>query len=458
MSSSPDQNQPTDEAQKVYQLSGSDSVSEGGNGSGYGSGHNMDRVIEKPTLFGIKRSLVIMGVALLVVLVPAFIWFSDVVSTRTFTVANDRITVSTVTEGTFEDYIPVRGRVAPLKTLFLDAVQGGRVEEMFVEDGASVIAGQQILRLSNSDLQLSVMSTESRVMEQLNAIRDQELRLEQNRLGHKHTLVELDYNIRRLSRDVERNKNLIEKGHVSSHEYDNMVDQLDYYRERRVVTKESQESDERMMVAQLAFFNEKTKVMEDNLAFARKSLEALQVKAPVAGRLSGFDLEVGQNVPRGARIGQIDNPKEFKLTANIDEYYLGRVDLEQMANFTRGGKDYQLRITKIYPNVVNGQFQVDMQFLEDKPADLRRGQTIQSKLTLGDANPALLIPNGPFMQDTGGQWIFVLSSDNSIATRRQIKLGQKNNRYVEVLEGLQSGEKVVTSSYSSFMEVDQLNL
>ncbi len=348
--------------------------------------------------------------------------------------------------------------MAPLKTVFLDAVQGGRAEKILVEDGASVEAGQALLTLSNSDLQLSVMSTESRVMEQLNAMRDLELRLAQNRLNHKTTLVELNYNIRRLTRAAAHKKKLLDKASMSQSEYDDLQDELSYNREKHAVTLDSQASDEKLMVAQLEFFKEKTISMEANLSFARNSLEDLTVRAPVAGRLSGFDMEIGQNVARGVRIGQVSNPDTFKLVADIDEYYLGRVDLQQQANFERSRRTYQLRVAKIYPNVSNGLFQVDLKIAGDGPADLRRGQSIQTKLILGDANKALLIPNGQFFQDTGGKWIFVVNSEGSEAHKRSIRLGRRNNRFIEVLEGLQAGEKVVTSSYSSFKDMDKLKL
>ena len=303
------------------------------------------------------------------------------------------------------------------------------------------------------------MSTESRVMEQLNAMRDQELRLEQNRLNHKRTLVEINYNIRRLKREMSSAKEkLIAKNYISQSDFDNLLDELKYNQDIQQATLESQASDEKLMVSQLSFFKEKTISMEKNLAFARKSLQDLIVRAPVAGRLSGFDMEIGQNVPRGMRLGQVSEPETYKMVINIDEYYLGRVNLDQQAHFERNNQQYQLRISKIYPNVQNGQFQADLKIIGDSPPDLRRGQTIQTKLTLGDSNKALLIANGQFFQDTGGKWIFVISPSGTEAHKRQIRLGRRNNRFIEVLSGLRPGEKVITSSYSNFKEMDRLKL
>jgi HlyD family secretion protein len=416
--------------------------------------NGMDRRIE-------KKRFPLKPLALLALLAAVLIagWFAfSSPGGRSLTVADSRLMLSPVRAGIFEDTIPVRARVAPLKTVFLDAIQGGRVEEVLVEDGAAVEPGQAIVRLSNSDLQLSVMSTESRIMEQLNSMRDQELRLEQNRLSHKRTLVEVDYQIRRLEREIKRQQELLVKGLAAQSNYDDLVDELEYNRARRTVTLESQASDEKLMANQLAFFKDNTTVMEQNLTYARQSLQELNVRAPVAGKLSGFNLEIGQNVARGVRIGQIDNANQFKLVANIDEFYLARVDIDQGVKFERNGRKFELRIAKIYPNVENGQFEIDMQFINETPNDLRRGETIQSKLTLGDANEALLIPNGSFFQDTGGQWIFVVSPDGSTAVKRTVKLGRRNTRYIEVLDGLEAGENVITSPYSGFRDMDQLVL
>jgi len=417
-------------------------------------GAGMDRVIERKRF---PNHWVLAGAGGLVLL-ALVVYLVSASGGRSLTVSDNRILLSPVVSGIFEDTIPVRARVAPLKTVFLDAVQGGRVEEVLAEDGATVEAGQVIVRLSNSDLQLSVMSTESRVMEQLNSMRDQELRLEQNRLGHKRTLVDVDYEIRRLSREIARQDQLLAKGLAAKGNYDDLVDELEYNKSLRQVTLESQASDERLMVAQLDFFKEKTGVMEENLRFARESLQELQVRAPVSGKLSGFDMEIGQNVSRGDRIGQVDNADEFKLVADIDEFYLSRTDIGQTVSFDHNGEEYFLRLSKIYPNVENGQFEIDMQFTGDAPRDLRRGQTIQAKLTLGDASEALLIPNGSFFQHTGGKWIFVASPDGNSAVKREVRLGRRNTDYIEVLDGLQAGEQVITSPYSGFRDMDLLVL
>lgn len=414
----------------------------------------MDRPVARSAA---SRWLKLAAAVLLAIIVAVLLWTSFQQG-RSLTVQGERLSIASVAAGSFEDFIPLRARVVPLSTVYLDAVQGGRVEQVLVEDGVMTAAGDLIIRMSNSDLQLSVMSTESRVIEQLNTMRDQELRLEQNRLGHKRSLVDINYNIQRLRRDLGRQQELLAKDHISQAEYDAFVDELSYYEQRHAVTLESQASDAKLMQSQLTFFQEKSAVMEDNLAFARKSLEELNVRAPVAGRLSGFDMEVGQQISRGDRIGQIDNPAQFKLSANIDEYYLNRVDIDQPVHFKRGRDEYRLRVAKIYPDVSNGQFEVDLQFVDAQPKDIRRGQSVQARLRLGDTSQAKLIPNGTFYQDTGGQWIYVISADGKQAVKRSVQLGRRNKQFIEVISGLDEGEQVIVSSYNAFKDVDRLKL
>lgn len=377
---------------------------------------------------------------------------------RSMTLDGQRLSIGQVQQGLFDDFIPVRARVAPLKTVYLDAVQGGRVERLLLDDGAMVKPEQGLVQLSNSELQLSVMSTESRVMEQLNAMRDQELRLEQNRLQHKRALVDVNYQLRRLQRDHARQRELHQQGHISAANFEAYEDELHYYAEKRDVLLESQKSDTALMQKQLQFFKDKTEVMEENLRFARKSLNDLNVRAPIGGRLSGFDLEIGQSISKGQRIGQIDLPNQFKLTADIDEYYLGRVDLDQALNVRYLNRDFALQVSKVYPDVRNGRFQVDFRFTENAPEKLRRGQNLQGKLTLGSTSEALLIPMGSFYADSGGQWIFVLDADGQAAKKRTVRLGRRNEDFIEVLEGLNAGDRVILSSYSNFSDMDSLQL
>jgi len=418
------------------------------------SGQSMDRVVAKKT--PVVRNVAYGAGAILAAL---FIYWliGMLIGGRSLSVNSQRIFVSDVTVGTFEDFIPLRGRLVPRSTVYLDAIEGGRVEAVLIEDGVLVEAGDPIARLSNTTLQLEVLGREAAVTEQLNNMRTIELQLEQNRLSHKRNLVEIDYQIIRLNRSIERQRDLAAKELVSQSTVDELQDELDYYVNRREITLESQATDARLQEQQLSQLRDAGDQLQTGLTFARKNLDDLNVRAPVSGKLSGFNIEVGESIVRGGRLGQIDDPDGFKLNVQIDEFYLGRVDLGQVAIAESGRDSYDLRVSKIYPQVNNGQFEVDMLF-EDDPAGMRRGQTMQVKLTLGDNSDAILIPNGSFYQETGGNWIFVVSPDGAEAVKRNVQLGRRNTDFIEVLDGLEPGEKVITSPYTSYVDMDRLTL
>jgi HlyD family secretion protein len=420
-----------------------------------GSGASMDEKIENP---GKKWKYISLGIAALIVL-AAVIWsVMSLSGDRSFRAPADTLTISKVTTGTFEDYIPIRGRIVPRTTYFLDATEGGKVDSVYAEDGDILKKGDLIISLSNSSLQLSVTNAEAMVAEQLNNMRTIELSLEQNRLNNKRTILDIKYQIENLKRDLEGDRQLGKEGFISKRDLLDKEKDLIYQQERLKLALESQESDERLQKQQLAAQRDASERLEKNLATARKNLDDLNIPAPIAGKLSGFDAEVGQNIMRGGRLGQIDVPDQFKLQADIDEFYINRVDIGQSVSYQHNGKTYPAEVKKIYPQVTDGQFQVDIQFTENQPPELKRGQTLQAKLTLGDESEAVLIPNGSFYQDTGGHWIFVLTPDGSEAVKRDVELGRSNSSYIEVLEGLQPGERVVTSSYSGFDEIDRLKI
>jgi len=421
------------------------------------SGSGMDRKVDTSTN-PVKKWLITISFILLSAF-TVYIIFGKSVG-KVLSVDNTRIAISTVTSGVFEDFIPIRGRVTPAKTVFLDAIEGGRVERILVEDGTSLIAGDLIVELSNASLQLSVLGNETRVAEQLNNMRSIELNLEQNRLQHKRNIVDINYQIKMLTRQVDREKSLIKTGAIMQSKYDDTFDTLQWYKSRLALTKESQQSDARMQGEQLAFLKDTSTRLETNLGISRQNLENMNVRAPVAGKLSGFNVEVGQSIARGERLGQIDTPNDFKLSAFIDEFYLGRVDIGQQASYQNlshnKNQNFTLVISKVYPQVQNGQFEVDFKFLDKQPKGIRRGQTIQVKLTLGDASNAVLIPNGAFFQETGGKWIFVVSPNGDQAIKRNVRLGRRNNQFIEVIEGLELGEQVITSPYSSYKDMQTL--
>ena len=385
-------------------------------------------------------------------------WISTTLSAgRSLNVNQQRIVVSEVTTGTFEDFIPLRGRLVPKSTVYLDAIEGGRVEAVHIEDGAIVAAGDRIATLSNTNLQLEVLGRDAAVTEQLNNMRTIELQLEQNRLSHRRNLAEIDYQIKRLTRSMGRQMDLASKNLVSQSTIDEMQDEIDYYVTRRDITLVSQDTDARMQEEQLRQLRTAGGQLETSLDFARDNLDDLNVRAPVAGKLSGFNIDIGQSIERGGRLGQIDDTSAYKLNVRIDEFYLGRVDLQQRATANHQGRDLSMTVAKIYPQVNDGQFEVDM-ILAEEPDDLRRGQTLQLQLTLGDNTDAILIPNGSYYQETGGNWLFVVSPDGQDAIKRTVRLGRRNTEFIEVLDGLESGEKVITSPYTSFAAMDRLTM
>jgi len=412
----------------------------------------MDRRIEQKS----RRPLIIGGGAGAAVLL-LIIFFATFDASTSFTLDGQRIRTSQVATGVYEDFIPLRAAVEPERTVYLDAVDGGRVEDILVEEGAFVEEGQPLIDLSNTSLQLDVIAREADVSEQLNNLRNTQLAIEQNRLKLKSDLIEIDYEIRRLSRLVARYEELQGKQFISKNEYEDRRDELQYYRSRREVTRESQVQDEKIRLTQIAQLNNSVEHLERNLKLARANLDNLLIRAPRSGRLTSLNAEIGEAKSRGERLGQIDDVDRFKATALVNEFYLNRVRNGQQAQLEIDGRDYLLEVSKIYPEVRASQFEVDFRFIGDAPPNIRRGQTLQLRLVLGDTTErATLLANGPFFNDTGGAWVFVLGPDGKVATRRMVKLGRRNPAMIEVESGLLPGDEVIISSYANFIEVDRL--
>ena len=424
------------------------------NGTKAESGGGMDRVVERRGLSNqVKIGLAAAGILLVVLL---FYFMAPGANSQT--VEASRITVSTVERGRFDDFLPLRARVEPLVTVYLDAVEGGRVEQVMVEDGASVQQGQLLAVLSNSDLQLNVLARRTEVTQQINSMRSQELALSQTRLANERAIIEAELAAQTARRQFETQRPLAERGFVSARQFADSRDAYDAARSRLAVIRRTQATDERLQSTQLAQLRASTASLNQSLELANASLDALNLRAPVTGQLTAFSIQVGQSFPRGERLGQIDSAGRNKLRAQVDEFYLGRVTEGQIANAEVGGRAYRMRVSKIYPQVRNGAFEVDLQFVGQEPADLQRGQTVQTRLTLGDPAPALLIPNGAFYNETGGNWVFVVSPDGDSAVKRQVRLGRRNADFIEVLDGLDPGERVITSPYTGFAERDRLDL
>ncbi|TMN87870.1 efflux RND transporter periplasmic adaptor subunit [Pseudoalteromonas phenolica] len=413
----------------------------------------MDKVISK------KRTFKAWWLAVPAIAITYFLISNTANSSGSrYNLEMDKIKVSTVTGGEFTDMIPLRGNVTPSKSVYLDAIEGGRVEQRFVEEGAMVKKGDKILALSNTGLQLDVISREAQISEQLNNLHNTRLAIDQNRLNLKRNLLELDFEIKQSERKLAQHKKLVANSLVSQNELKAVNDRTQYLKDRRTLVIEQQEQDELIRTAQIAQLEDSVAQLNKNLNFARKNLENLVIKAPIDGQLTAFNAELGESKSRGSRLGQVDIVDEYKVSALIDEFYLGRVFAGQTAKIIHQGQDYTLTLAKVYAEVSNGRFEVDLTFNDALPERIRRGQTLQMELLLADAKPAKLIPNGGFFQDTGGKWVFVIEPGSEVAIRKQVRLGQRNNKFIEVLEGLNEGDRVITSSYSTFIDMQTLKL
>ena len=413
----------------------------------------MDKVISK------KRTFKAWWLAVPAIAITYFLISNTANSSGSrYNLEMDKIKVSTVTGGEFTDMIPLRGNVTPSKSVYLDAIEGGRVEQRFVEEGAMVKKGDKILALSNTGLQLDVISREAQISEQLNNLHNTRLAIDQNRLNLKRNLLELDFEIKQSERKLAQHKKLVANSLVSQNELKAVIDRTQYLKDRRTLVIEQQEQDELIRTAQIAQLEDSVAQLNKNLSFARKNLENLIIKAPIDGQLTAFNAELGESKSRGSRLGQVDIVGEYKVSALIDEFYLGRVFAGQTAKITHQGQNYTLTLAKVYAEVSNGRFEVDLTFNDALPERIRRGQTLQMELLLADAKPAKMIPNGGFFQDTAGKWVFVIEQGSDVAARKQVRLGQRNNKFIEVLEGLNEGDRVITSSYSTFIDMQTLKL
>jgi HlyD family secretion protein len=416
------------------------------------SGGAMDKVVVRKR---IDPRILIAGAVAAVLLVVVIFWMFAP-RADSMSVAQDRLSISAAQSGTFEDFLPVRARVTPLVTVYLDAVEGGQVQKKLVEDGAQVSQGQMLAVLSNAELQLSTLEKQAEVEQQLNNMRSQELALANTRSANLRDLNQAQTDLAKARRQYELYKPLAEKGFVSMKLYNDTKDDLAYQTSRLEILKRTIAQTESMQESQLAQLRVAASSLNSSMGVAQSSLGQLNIRAPVAGQLSGFDIQLGQSLQQGERIGQIDSAGGDKLQADVDEFYLGRVSVGQTATADIDGKTYRLKVAKVYPQVRNGQFQIDLLFMGPEPQSMQRGQTIQAKLTLGDSSKALLIPNGAFFNDTGGAWVFVVDSGGKSATKRQVQLGRKNSAFIEVVSGLSPGEQVITSSYSGLVDKDRL--
>ncbi len=415
----------------------------------------MDRKIEKKK-WPPKKIALLAGIAVFVLFTLYSFMFGD--NSSKLNVEAEKITISAVNQGPFQEFIPVTGTVIPIKTIYLDAIEGGRVEKKFIEAGAMVNEGDPILQMANTNLLLDIMFREAQFFEQSNNLRNTRLLMEQNRLTLRQQLVEQDYQMQRLKRLYDRNQELVRRSLISQQESEQVRDEYEYYRKRKDLAEESFKQDSLFRQLQIEQLESSLKRMQNNLEVVKQKQESLVLKAPTTGQLTSLNAEIGESKSQGERLGQVDVLDGFKVRAGIDEHYLARINVGQAGAFDFAGKTYKLITRKVYPEIRDGRFDVDLEFEGEAPQGIRRGQTLHIRLELGDLSEALLLSRGGFYQKTGGQWVYVLDASEKTAAKRTIRLGRQNPQVFEVLEGLQPGEKVITSTYDSFGENDKLVL
>jgi len=415
----------------------------------------MDRKIERQW-YQKKQVWWSAGGTLVIFLIVYLILTSDTQSR--LNVDTERITISTVERGPFQVYIPLTGTVMPIRTVYLDAMEGGRVEAVIREAGSFVNQGDTILHLSNTSLLLDIMNREAQLFEQSNNLRNTRLAMQQNSLRLEGELLDLDRQIQTAKRTYEVSQQLYERNLASHDEFADARDQFDYLQRRRELTIETQHQDSLFRSLQIEMLEASVDRIQANLDVVRQNLENLYLRAPVTGQLTSLNAEVGESKVRGERLGQIDILDGFKVRAGVDEYYIVRVERGLSGEFDLAGQTYELVVSKVYPEVRDGRFEVDLEFVGAAPVDIRRGQTVHIRLELSDLTECVLLARGGFYQSTGGRWAYVLDEAEEFAVKREIRLGQQNPRMFEVLEGLEPGDRVVTSSYDNFGDVDKLVL
>ncbi len=379
-------------------------------------------------------------------------------STSTFRTEKEKLSIGEVSFGKFDDYITINGVVAPISTIYMDAYEGGRVTEKLIEEGTMVKKGDIILKLENRALYEQILASENNLALKQNDLRSTKLTFDSRQVAGKKDLVNSKYELQKLKRNYEQNKTLFEDELISKEEYLIAKENYELSKQQFDIIKVQTDQDNVLRKTSLSELDADLARMKKTLSMVYERIDHLNVRAPADGQLGFLDAEIGQNIQQGQRIGQINVLTDYKIEATIDEHYIDRVKRDLTAILDRNGKEYQLRLRKVYPEVRNGKFKVDLVFVDKKPETIRSGQTYNLKLQLGASNEGLLLPKGGFFQSTGGQWIFVVDATGGVARKRSIRVGKQNSRYYELLEGLESGEQVITSNYDSFGDAEKIIL
>ena len=416
----------------------------------------MDRVLEKKK-WTTKKIATIAGVVAIVALIGSSYYFTS--GKSRLNVETDRITIAEIKKGAFQEFIAVNGVVLPKNTIYLDATEGGRVEEKYVEDGAFMKEGEPIMRLSNTDLELTLVNQETSVFNLLTQMQISRNNSQQNTINKRNQMADAENAYKESERLYNLNKKLYDQKAIGLQEFTQSRLAFEYQVKRKKLTEEILKQDSISTKQEQDQTKQSYQRTQNALALMRKKVGDLIVRAPADGQLTSMDSEVGQSKNKGERLGQIDVISGFKVRVDIDQHYISRIFTGLEGEFTFADKTYKMKIKKVYTQVnANGSFQVDMEFIGALPKDIRRGQTLQIRLTLSAEKQALLLPRGGFYQQTGGNWIFKLNSDGTMAYKTDIQLGGQNPDYYEIFSGLQAGDKVVTSSYENYENMQELVL
>ncbi len=415
----------------------------------------MDRVIAKKK-WTTKRILTIAGITALVLLIGSSYYFTS--GKSKLNVDTERITISEVKNGPFQEFIPVNGVVMPITTIYLDANEGGRVDQKYVEDGTIMKKGDPIMKLANTDLELSLVNQETSVFNLLTQMQISRNAAQQNTISKLNQMADVDNAFKESERLYLLNKHLYEQKAIGLQEFKQSSIAYDYQVKRKKLTQQILKQDSVSTKQEVDQAKQSFGRTQNALAVMRQKVGDLIVRAPVDGQLTSLDAEIGQNKHQGERLGQIDVLSGFKVRVDVDEHYISRIFTGLTGDFDFSDKTYKLKIKKVFTQVTNGRFQVDMEFVGKVPEGIRRGQTLQIRLALGDETKALLLAKGGFYQQTGGNWIFKVSEDGKTAYKVDVQLGRQNPDYYEILQGLKPGDKVVTSSYENYGTMQELVL
>lgn len=415
----------------------------------------MDRIIEpKKGVFKYKKAVLISGIALFIILTI----YGLASSGESLKVDGDRLRTSVVSKQRFDDVIALQGRVEPLRSFFLDAIEGGTVQEVYVEAGEQVEKGQALLKLTNTSLMLDFMNRETQIIEQINNLRNTRIQMELNERQLQEQVLDIAFERENMQRQHAIDTSLYSSNVIAKQDYENSLARNQYLERKQVLLEDGYVKNKAFRSLQMERIDQSIEMMERNLQAIRLNLENLTVKAPINGQLTSLNADIGESKQRGENLGRIDVLDGYLIMAQVDEHFLSRVNVGQSAYFTTGGARYELVLSKVYPEVSSNQFEVEFSFKDSIPQDIRRGQGLNLRLALSQSSDAVLIKRGAFYSSSGGKWVFVMNNDATEAYKRNVKLGRQNPDYIEVLEGLEPGETVITSSYDTYSDYEKIQI